>query len=159
MVKKLSKSDHFWPIYGHLKLTRCTDDVIRQNLAMPHYQPHKSGTSDNSEPLCRNGLSFGVYMPNRLVFGTYIPNQLWGLNQRYVAEFLESCSESFLYKYSEQLRTLNLDIPKGLLEEWQFVNCIKYLLPCTDIWYSCVWGVEGEHSQFCHPSGVCYELW
>ena len=72
-------------------------------------------------------------MPNRLVFGTYIPNQLWGLNQRYVAEFLESCSESFLYKYSEQLRTLNLDIPKGLWEEWQLVNCIKYLLPCTDI--------------------------
>ena len=72
-------------------------------------------------------------MPNRLVFGTYIPNQLWGLNQRCVAEFHESCSESFLYKYSEQLRTLNLDIPKGLLEEWQLVNCIKYLLPWTDI--------------------------
>ena len=70
-------------------------------------------------------------MPNRLVFGAYMPNQLWGLNQRYVAEFLESCSELLLYKYSEQVRTFNLDVLKGLWEEWQFVNCIIYFLVQT----------------------------
>ena len=34
MVKKLSKSDHFWPIYGCLKLSWWADDVIRHHLAM-----------------------------------------------------------------------------------------------------------------------------
>ena len=45
-------------------------------LFRPMPLPHKSGKSDNSEPLCRNGSSFGVYRPNRFVGRSKYTEQL-----------------------------------------------------------------------------------
>ena len=61
-MKKISKSDHVWPIYERLKLFTCADDVIRHNLAMSG----AAGAADYTKFFSTSNFIFvrGILVPN-----------------------------------------------------------------------------------------------